>query len=446
MNYPKLVFFILLISTQVQAQRLHLSVPEPEFLLPSIIAPLEQREAKITPSEYPLAQELKSLLDKLRYDEVLQLLEKHKNQADTISPALYLLTAQVQMQLKKTKEAEKSYLAALQQMPDLIRAHHGLSILYLSTEQAEKSQKSLIKAISLGLANSDSYAQLGYLNMQLNSPISAVSAYQQALMLSPNDKNVQQGLLFALVRSKQLAAANSLLDKMLREFPDKVGIWLQRANLALESKNNHKAISSMEVAIRLGDKTPETRQLLAQMHLSQQNYTRSVSLLSDLIQSQQLKMTDFDKLLDWMLREKKWHHAGKLLTKIKKNNQQYSSYNKSRLFYYEGVLAKSKGIDSQAKKLFQQAVNTDPGNGDSLIALARLVTEQGNTSHAELLYQRAERLKPVKLQSMLGRAQIYINQQDYSQALNLLREAKKTFPAQHGLESNIRTLASIVNQ
>ncbi len=435
------VFF----SINSHSKSLLLPVPKPELLLPSIAAPLEQREAKITPLEYPLAQQLRPLLDNSQYMEVLKLIEKHQSQTETISPALHLLTAQIRMQLKQTDAAEKSYLAALKQMPDLVRAHQGLSILYMSTKQTKKSQKHLIRAISLGLGNSQSYAQLGYLNMQLNSPLSAVSAYQQALMLEPDDQNIQQGLLFALIGSKQLAPASSLLDGLLRESPSKIELWLQRANLALESKDNEKALSSMEVAIRLGDKTPATRQLVAQLHLSQQNYSRAVILLSELIQLEQLKMSDFDKLIGWLLQEKKWLYAGKLLTEMKTNNQQHSSYDKSRLFHYEGVLAKSKGIISQAKKLFKQAINTDPGNGDALISLASLLMDQNDFTYAELLYQRAERLQAVRLQAMLGRAQIYVNQQDYRQALNLLRETKKAFPTQHGLEDNIHTLASIVN-
>ncbi|MBV1910651.1 MAG: tetratricopeptide repeat protein [Kangiellaceae bacterium] len=445
MKHKRFVLIIFLMLTNVQAKGLRLSVPEPQLFLPSISAPLEQREAKITPLEYPLAQELKPLLDNNQYSDVLTKLEKHQIQQETISPALHLLTAQIHMQLKQTESAEKNYLAALKQMPDLVRAHRGLSILYLSIGEMEQSQTSLIRAISLGLGDSNSYAQLGYLNMQLNDSLSSVSAYQQALMLAPVNKDIQQGLLFALIRSKQISAAGSLLDKMLKESPNKSAMWLQRANLALESEDKDKALASMEVAIRLGDKTPATRLLAAQIHLSKQNYNRAVFLLGALIESKQLDMSAFDGLLSWMLREKKWEHASRLLAKMKTRSQRYTSYDKSRLFHFEGVLAGSNGRTSQAKASFQRAINTDPSNGDALIALAKLVTNQSDFTHAELLYQRAERLKTVRLQAMLGRAQIYINQQGFGQALDLLRKAKHEFPTQHGLEANIQSLASIVN-
>ncbi len=437
-------------SASDTSYNMRLLVAKPELFLPVIHAPLDKREAQITPEEYPLAQQLRPLLEQQKYQAVLTLLTVHTAEASTVSSALYLLIAQIQMQLNQPKQAEKNYLSALQLMPDLVRAHQGLSVLYISLEQPKKAQKSLIKAISLGANNSQLYAQLAYLNMQLNSPLSAINAYQQALMLDPDNGNIKNGLLFALTRSKQYAAASSLLDQMLIENSTNADMWIQRANLALEVKDNEKALSSIEVAIRLGTNKPEIYQLAAQIHLSQKNYNRANSLLSNLIDNHQLSMDSFDKLLTWLLKEKQWQHAEKLLINMTtyindKNRTKNSNDEKSRLWHFQGVLAQSNNNNKKAEKAFNSAINLDPANGESLISLAKLLFKTNQLARAELLYQRAERLSEVKLAAMLGRAQIYIEQQQYDQALTLLRQTRKVFPQRHDLDANIQTLASIVN-
>ncbi|NQZ23500.1 MAG: tetratricopeptide repeat protein [Colwellia sp.] len=436
--------------TVVNATNFQLMVAEPTLYLPIIGDPFESREAKITPEEYPLAQQLRHLLTQLKYQEALTVLNEYKIQSDVLSPAMYLLIAQIQMQLTQFDHAEKNYIAALKIMPDLVRAHEGLSIVYISLKQPKKAQKSLIKAISLGANNAQSYAQLAYLNMKLNSPLSAIYAYQQALMLDPGNANIRNGLLYALTRSKQFEAAASLLEQMLIENSTKADLWIQRANLALETKDNAKALSSIEVAIRLGNKKTETYQLAAQIHLTEKNYSRAVTLLNSLINTNQLSMNSFNKLLPWLLKEEQWSHAEKLITAMNlnvdvKKSSQYTSDDKSRLLHYQGVLAESKNNKLRAESFFKKAIQLDPSNGDSLISLARVSTELNNVAHAELLYQRAERFDEVKLSAMLGRAQIYIDQQQYEQALQLLRQTRKAFPQRHDLDVNIHTLASIVN-
>ncbi len=450
---PFLLVFVAGLSFSTIAQESIYNVkllnPKPALYLPVIHEPFEQREAKISAIEYPIAQQIRPLITAQKYREVMTILTEYSQSTDMISPALNLLMAQIQLQLKDTSEAEKYYLAALQKMPSLVRAHEGLSVLYILLEQFNKAQKSLIKAISLGLNDSQAYAQLAYLNMQLNKPFSAINAYQQALMLDPDNENISNGLLFALTRTKQFNAAISLLDQKLINNSSNPDLWIQRANLALEMKDNEKAISSIEVAIRLGNNTTETYQLAAQIHLTQKNYLRAVHLLEKLINNHKLSMVSFNNLLTWLLKEEQWDNAEKLLTSMNNqinNTDIYStSSDKSRLLHHQGVIAESKNSIKKAKSYFKQAIKLDPSNGESLISLAKLSFTTNNFAYAELLYQRAENIDIVKLPAMLGRAQIYIDQKDFLQALTLLQKARKEFPHRHDLDSNIQTLSNIVN-
>ena len=142
--------------------------------------------------------------------------------------------------------------------------------------KVQQARNSLVKAISLGASQAISFSQLGYLSMQLGDVHAAIAAYQQALMLEPGEIQNRKALLYALSQGKQLAAAEQLLNSLLEQTPEEPQLWLQRAFIAMERGDTEVALSSAEVAIRLGDKTAGARQLASQLHLKQGNYARAV--------------------------------------------------------------------------------------------------------------------------------------------------------------------------
>ncbi|MDU0355663.1 hypothetical protein RS130_18840 [Paraglaciecola aquimarina] len=76
------------------------------------------------------------MLNSHQYTEAQGLLQQHISSAESVSPALHLLNAQLNMQLKAYAKADESFQTALASMPDLVRAHQGLATLYFTTEKA----------------------------------------------------------------------------------------------------------------------------------------------------------------------------------------------------------------------------------------------------------------------------------------------------------------------
>tara|TARA_R110002167_G_scaffold361999_1_gene580813 strand:+ start:10058 stop:11413 length:1356 start_codon:yes stop_codon:yes gene_type:complete len=400
------------------------------------------REAKVSVEEYPLAEQLKLLLQKSEYHSALTLLSEYEG---TKSPALLLVEGQLFMQTKQWQQAESRFKQALLEMPDLTRGHLALSTLYHRQQDYKKAQTSLSKAISLGATDANQYALLGYLHMQNNDPHSAVAAYQYALMLNAENDDIRKGLLFALINSHQINAARNLLAGMLTHEPDNSQLWLQRTNLAMQASDEIVALSSIEAALRLGEQGPSTRILAMQLHLKQKSYARALMLSIGLLDDRQLNFTETDKLLAWLVRENQWSNAQQILDNTKVLAATASFSEKSRLLHYQGQLALTGNNVKKAEKVWKQAIKIDAGNGDTLLALAALSMDQNRYAQAELYYQRAETLEDVKLSAMLGRAQLYIQQLDYVSALILLQQTLSTYPHRHDLQKNIRILTNLVN-
>lgn len=409
--------------------------------LPDLNRLFLQREAKIELQEYPLGQQLKLLLQKFDYSSALSLLSEY---AQPKSPALLLIQGQLLMQTEKWADAESSFMQALQGMPELLRGHLALATLYHKQQDYLKAQHSLSKAISLGASGGNQYALLGYYHMQNNDPHSAVAAYQFALMLNAENADIRQGLLFALISSEQISAAGNLLASMLAQEPDNSQLWLQRANLAIQAADEQLALGSIEAALRLGEQGPSTRLLAMHLHLKQKSYARALVLSIGLLDDKQLSFIETDKLLGWLCQENEWIYVQQILANTSKLALSSSFKQKSRLFHYWAQLALAENDLTKAEKAWRQAVKIDAGNGDALLALARLSMSQKRYAQAELYYQRAQTLEDVALSAMLGRAQLYIEQLDYISALSLLQQTLSVYPHRHDLQKNIRILTSLV--
>ncbi|GAA6185315.1 tetratricopeptide repeat protein [Aliiglaciecola sp. NS0011-25] len=438
-------YLVLLTSWGIFHNNLHaqpIDVSQIPVVLPSINLPFLQREAKITAQEYPLAQSLKTFLQNEDYRAALRLLEQYQ---EAKSPALLLLEAQLRMQQSQFHEAEGLLKTVLQQMPDLIRGHLALATVYQSIHKSKEAQKSLSQAISLGASGATHFAQLGYLNMQNNDPQSAIAAYQQALMLAPENDDIRQGLLFALVQSDQHGAARNLLSGMLDKQPENRQFWLHRANLAMHSGDKNIALSSVEVALRLGDNSKQARQMAMQLNIKSKNYKRALDLSLIMLQEQQLNFDETDKLLNWLASQHEWDNLDILLHGVSELVKNPANTQRSRLLYYQGLIAQKNQKTSIAKQVWINAIKSDPGNGDALLALAKLTAANASFVEADLYYQRAETLNTVALPAKLGRAQLYIDQLDYDAALDILQRTHAEYPHRHDLLKNIRILTNLVN-
>ena len=421
---------------------LRVVVPEPEILLEPKAVPLLDREARIEPEEFELTQRLRPLLDEQRWRQALALLDAEAKTPP--SAALDFLRAQLEAATGNYDQAVSSYRNAISKLPQFTRAHAGLGTLYLILEQPGQAREHLARALALGSTDVQTYAQLGYLNLKLANAWSSVSAYQQALVLEPDNRRWQHGLLTALVASGNFASAGALLDEMIRSTPDQAGLWQQRANLALKRADTATAVASLEAALRLGDEEPANRLTAAQLHLEHGNFERAAELLSRNIAASAMDVADVASLVSWLRHQNQLTYAERLVDAVGERLDELGGTGQGAYHAMRGDLASARGEAETAVQAWRRALELDATNGNALVSLAGAYAGRRDFARAVLLYERAELLPSTKKRAMIGRAQALVDQRDYPAALNVLRAAASAFPGSHDIEANVLSLQRVV--
>lgn len=435
---------VLLLSQWCWAEttKIEIKFSAPEFVLPQFTGPYQEREASIAPEEYEKAETMRSLLEAGKREEVLAELETFYS--IELSPAMLMLQAQIYFSLEMYDKAEATYLAVLKRMPQLVRAHSDLGQLYLVREQPDKARQHFSRAVALGSNDALIHGQLGYLNLTLFGPFSAISSYQQAAALEPENLQWQQGLLAALTQARMFDAAQSLLREMIDRRPQQPELWLNQAALWLHKEDYRQALTSLEMALVLGDKDRRNIKAVAQLHLQMGSYDRALDLLDVSIRENDLDMTSVREYFTWLSQLGMWDKTRQMLEVAGKSINQLSVDEQSQYQLFWAQVESQQGHLNQAETHFRRSLDLNPANGDSLLAFAAFATKQKNYTNAELLYMRAEAVSQVERKALLGRAQLYIQMQDYKAALNLMRSAYQKFPDLVHLKENIEILENIL--
>lgn len=424
-----------------------LKAPKWEFLLDN--QPWAASQAELAAGESSFARAIQPLLAAQDHEAVIEAFGKRNIKTD--SAALRLLRGQALLSLNRPKEAEKALQAALQSMPKLALAHRSLSMVYMLEKQYKKARKHLAYSIELVVADAQVYGQLAFVNLQLGQAASALAGYQYALFLNPENKQWQQGLLYALIQSQAFDQAQSLVEELLQDEPDNADLWLQRGQIALKQVRFQQALASMEKALQLGVNDADNIATIAQLHIQSGSPRRAVDLLSGNISTLIAgnKVDVLDQIAAWLVYQESWRQLANLVRSVTKGEVKLSSRYQSRFFVYQAQVAlagnKSSGKHLiSARKYLRQAIDSDPANGDALLTLATLLRDQNQSERAVLYYIRAEGLSSFKERAFLGRAQLEIDRQNYSEALRLLRLVVQGNPTRSDVLANIKSLENLM--
>ncbi|NTS76676.1 tetratricopeptide repeat protein [Catenovulum sp. SM1970] len=426
----------------VEQEPMTLALSKPTFVLPQFTGPYSDREASIAPEEYEQAERLKAKLEGNDIQAVVEELEEYWE--IELSPAMLALKAQVYFAIEDFERAEATYLAVLARKPQLVRAHADLGQLYLVKKDYKKARDYFAKAVSLGANDAMIYGQLAYLNLTLHGPYSAISAYQQALMIEPNQAQWLQGLFVALTQAKMYQAAKALLEEQIATKQDNPELWVNLAAIYLEQNETRDALSALEMAILNGDKNENTLKTAAQLHLQAESFDRAVELIKYHIEGGKLPIKTLNAYLTWLDQAQMWQQANEVLSSFSSQLKQFTDQEQS-VYYTHSALIKSKQKQTkQAESHFSLAVSKDPNNGQALLEYAEFARANKNYIKAQSLYIRAEAFNQWHKQASLGKAQLYIDTQDYPAALSILNQVMLRYPEVSGLDEQIELIKNII--
>jgi tetratricopeptide (TPR) repeat protein len=445
--YLTLIKFVALVMTCFfvsfsNAQTMQIELSQPTFILPQFTGPYREREASVAPEEYETAERLRSLLDNNQTEEVLKELNGFYDLE--LSPAMLTLKAQVYFSLKRYDDALRIYQEVLARKPELVRVHADLGQLYLIRQDYNKAREHFAKAESFGSNSPLILGQLGYINLMQHGAFSAISSYQQAMALEPENQQWQQGLLAALTQAKMYPAASALLQELLEKRPNDAQLWLNKAALALSSQMIQDALVALEMAILLGEDNNKNIKTAAQLHLQLNSFPRALELISQHIKSTSLNMSLLNEYLMWLEQTEMWTYAEQLLNEVEPQLRSLNNTEQSMYYSHQARIQQVQHHPAQAEHFYVMALDKNPTDGETLLSYADFSISQKQYVRAELLYMRAEGMEKSSKQALLGRAQLYILTNDFQSALIQLKRAFTKFPELYELKDKIETIENIV--
>src|SRR5690606_23706252 len=257
-------------------------------------------------------------------------------------------------------------------------AHADLAQLYMLTDKPLQAREYFASAVSFGANEAHIHGQLAYLNLTHFGPYTAISAYQQAMALEPENYQWQQGLLAALSQASMFESAQALITELLAVNPENIDLWLNKAAIAMQQDNVSEALASMEMALLLGDKDRENLKSTVQLHLQAGSYNRAVELIKQDIALHEINMKVLNEYLSWLHQADMHRDISAVLKSLEPRVSELGSEDKS-LFYFHQAQALSASDQGQAAdRAYQQALQLDPANGRALLIYAAFLHKQKN--------------------------------------------------------------------
>lgn len=430
------------VSAMASNDNLTIKLAKPTFVLPMFTGPYSEREASIAPEEYETAERLRGMLDSNEKEAVLKELESFFD--IELSPAMLSLKAQIYFSLQQYEKAEKTFLKVLSRKPQLVRVHRDLGQLYLLQEKPKLARHHFAEAVSYGSNEAIVHGQLAYLNLTLHGAFSAITSYQQAMALQPEEVQWQQGLLASLSQAKMYESAQALLTELIAKNPNNKELWLNQAVLSLNMNDTRQALVSLEMAIMLGESDDSNIKTATQLHLQAHSYDRALVLINKHLNKSVLDMDLLNEYLTWLNQVDMWQQAAKLLDGLESKVQSMTASKQSIFYHHKAKIALKKKQATQVDKYYTLALEKDPTNGDALIAYALYLADKKDYIKAELLYSRAAVIPENIKQALLGKAQLYLNMQNHSSALKTLQNTYRRFPELHYLPEQIDIIQNII--
>lgn len=435
------ILFTLLVAVLPAAsavQQLPLNIDAQQWSLVLGTAITEGDGQSLDAAQRRLLRDLQPLIDSQNYQGAADLFAVNPASDDW---RLLRLQGQVLLAIGRYDEAQEVFERVLARQSDDAVTLQNMVTLHLQQERLSEAREYLVRSLSAGVQNAQIFGQLGYINLITASPHSAIHAYQSALMYEPEQRQWLQGLLYALVQSRATEQAWFVLEQLLKSDRGNPQLWLQRAQLALDSERKTSAIASLEAAFELGYNDVQVLLQAARMHLEFGSPQRAIELLAS-VPAGTLTNQEFFKQLEQvsfgLVKHQRWSLLQQLIETAATDTLNLTQ--RASLDYFRAELALARDNNIEAKQLLEKAEQRDPNHGHVLLRLAELYKAQGRQVRAELKLQRAVALPGVSQQARMNLAQLAIEQRDYEKALVQLRELYREEPNQPNLLQNIRML------
>jgi len=347
------------------------------------------------------------------------------------APALWFAAGAYFARAGDLDAAIEAFRQAVTAKPDFYRARLNLARLLVRSEKWREAADALVELLGRpGPEKPAVWTLLGYVRLQQGRPTAAAVAYRQALALRPDDSAVRRGLVQCLIDLQRWEEAAAMVREDLRRRPTDPDLWRLLARIDLARDDSDAALVHLDCARRLGDITGDERAVLAALLLRKRLVDDGLAVLKSAPPDKPVPPERLLDAADVLLSLGRTRDARELLESIRATGiDRLPAAVKARLFYEQARAAEAAGSLSEARKLYERAVDEAPLFGPALLGLGDVLLRSGEPDRAEFYYDRAARRSEYRVQALVHKARAATERGAYEQAALCLEQALRLEPA-----------------
>jgi tetratricopeptide (TPR) repeat protein len=328
-----------------------------------------------------------------------------------ISPSDAVLRVEfgdVRRKQERFPEAIASYQEALRLSPRNLAAEMGLAAAYRSVRNLEEAQVVLERAIRDHPSSPDPLAQLGDIEIELQTYDAAIG-HLRAALARDSSNNETRNLLAAAYKAKG-DPTNALvqLNKVLARDSSNALAYYLRAEIYSDQNNDAKALPDVEKALQLQPQNPSARAALGKILLRtppgatpeqlKSRCARAAKVLSPLLDTPHLRSETLFLLARAYQCAGQADDAKKTLLAFEAVSQQERSTREGEQRSLHLVMdAEERALKNDpagALDFAQQAIEKNPSNGAAYSLMAKIYFSAGELLKAEDAISKALKIGP----------------------------------------------------
>jgi len=343
-----------------------------------------------------------------KQNEAAQIIRDNYNDA---SSAVYDFTlGNIYFEQDRLDEAAEAYRTAVSKHRKFRRAWKALGMVYVRQSKWEQAIPVLTKVIELGGGDAITYGLMGFAYSSTNNPVSAESAYRQAILLEPDRPDWKMGLARSFFRQERFADAVALTGKMLETEPDRTDLWMLQANAYLQMGKPMRAAENYLFVEQMGQATPEMMNMLGDIYINQELYGLAVDAyvraleMSDKAHAEAVAAAGDQEVADKRIKPDRaltaarvltargeLELAGQMIEEIRdRRDEQLATDQKKELLRMEARMAVARGATDEEAEILKQIIEIDPLDGEALILLGQHATSKATAAITEANLAQAE--------------------------------------------------------
>jgi len=344
------------------------------------------------------------------------------------SAALDFAIGNFRFQLGRYEEAVAAYGEAVRKLPSFRDARKNLGRSYLLLGREDDAIKVYQQLVAEGHFDADVFLLLGHGLMMRRHAVPAETAYRQVLLLAPDHRDAQRGLIQALLEQQRFAEVRNLLRTALDTTPEDASFWSLLANVEVALGDTDAAIRTVETARRLDACASGLLVLLGDLYLDDGRTADAVACYLEERAKGGVEQTRFLRAVEGLIQLGESEKAEKLLVATVVTLAVEDTAARRTVARLNAEIAVLQGNLKQAVARYRELAAADALDGRVLLRLGDLLRETGESGEAELTYERVGRLPGFESEALVRRARLEVDAHRFAEAVELLEAAQRIAP------------------